>query len=82
MRLEAGEHVELGERQAVQAVEAHRVAGDHGVEPAAAPRPAGGGAELVAVLPQLLAELVEQLGRKRPAADARGVGLGDADDRW
>ena len=27
-----------------------------------------------------LAHLIEQLGRERPLADARGVGLGDADD--
>ena len=56
------------------------MAHDHGIEPAAAPRPSGGGAELVAVLLQLLAEVVEQLGRKRAAADARGVRLDDADD--
>ena len=81
MRLEAGEHVELGDRETVEAVEAHRVAGHHGVEPAAAARAAGGGAELLAVVLQLLAEVVEQLGRERPAADARRVRLGDADDR-
>ena len=51
----------------------------HGVEPAAAARAAGDGAELVAALAEPLADLVVQLGRERPGADARGVGLGDAE---
>ena len=49
-----------------------------GIEPAAAPFAAGGGAELLAARTELLTDVVEQLGRKRPGTDARGVGLGDA----
>ena len=44
---EAVEHVELGERDLGQRVEAHRVAQHHAVEPAGASAPAGDGAELV-----------------------------------
>ena len=71
----AVEHVELGQRQALDAAELDRLADQHGVEPAAAARAAGDGAELVAALAQALADLVEQLGRERPGADAGGVGL-------
>ena len=38
----------------------------------------GGGAEFLAALAQPLADVVGELGRERPAADARAVGLGDA----
>ena len=51
----------------------------HGVEPAAAPAPAGHRAELVADPRQVLAVFIEQLGRKRSRADPRGVGLHDAE---
>ena len=56
-----------------------RVADGDGVEPAAAARAAGGGAVLAAEVANALADVVVQLGGKRPAADARAVGLGDAD---
>ena len=49
------------------------------VEPAAAPRPAGGGAELAAHAVEHVGDL-GVLGRQRPFADARGVGLHHADD--
>ena len=55
-----------------------------GVEPAAAARAAGDGAALLAHGGQVVAHgarlVHRQLGRERPAADARGVGLGDAQD--
>ena len=76
---EAVEHVELGQRDAVDAVDLHRLADQHGIEPAAAARPAGDGAELAAALAEQPAGLVGQLGRERAGADARGVGLGDAE---
>ena len=50
MVVEAVEDVELGQGDGVDAGDLDRVAGGHGVEPAAAPRPAGGGAELGAAL--------------------------------
>ena len=46
----------------------------HGVEPAAAPRPAGGRAELAAHAVEHVGDL-RVLGRQRPFAHARGVGL-------
>ena len=49
-----GQHVELGERDAGHAIHAHGVAHADGVEPAAAARPAGGGAELRAFSSQSL----------------------------
>ena len=63
----------------VHAAELDRLADQHGVEPAAAARPAGDGAELVAALAQPLADRVDELGRERAGADARRVGLGDAE---
>ena len=74
------EHVELGEGQRVEPVHADGVAHDHGVEPPAAPRAAGGGAEFVPLLADLLLQLAADLGGQRPRAHARRVGLGDADD--
>src|SRR6185437_6026153 len=79
-RLDPVEHVELGDAQAGNAVQLDRALERRGVEPAGAPRPAGGGAELVAALAQALADAVGELGRERPAADARGIGLGNAQD--
>ena len=49
------------------------------VEPAAAPRPTRDGAELVPDAREMLAHLVEELGRERTRADARRVGLHDAE---
>src|SRR5207302_8574645 len=50
-----------------------------GVEPAGTARPASRRAELLAALAQQLADAVGELGGERAAADARGVGLGDAE---
>src|SRR6185437_1903416 len=75
--LPAGEHVELGEEEVRQTVDAGGVAGDDRVEPAAAAVPAGGDAALAADAAQCLAVLVEELGRERTGADARRVGLED-----
>src|SRR5580704_13516389 len=77
--LEAVEDVELGQSEAADAAGAHRLAHQHGVEPATAPRPAGDDAEFLAALAERLADLVELLGRKRPGADTGGVGLADAE---
>src|SRR4051794_9512113 len=77
--LEAVEDVELGQRDALDAAGPHGLAHQHGVEPAAAPRPSGDDAELLALGAERLADVVELLGRKRPLPDARGVGLADAE---
>ena len=74
------EHVELGQRHGVETVDAGGVASDHRVEPAAAPRPAGGRAVFVAARPDRLGDRARHLGGERPGADARRVGLAHADD--
>ena len=63
----------------VTAADRDRLAHQHGVEPAAAALAAGDGAELVAALAEPLADLIVLLGRERARADARGVGLDDAE---
>jgi len=57
------------------------MANHDGVEPTTAARAASGRAVLVAIAPQTIAELPDELRRKRPAADPRGVRLGDASER-
>ena len=76
--LHAVQHIQLGQRNAGDAVNLDGLAHQHGIKPATTPRPAGGGAELVAAFAQFLAHTVLQFGGKRPGANARGVGLGDA----
>ncbi len=77
--VEAVEDVELGQSDALDAAGADRLPHQHGVEPAAAARPAGDDAELLALGAERLADLVELLGRERPGADPRRVGLADAE---
>src|SRR6185312_5095952 len=77
--VEPVEHVELGQRDAVNPADAAGLAHQHRVEPAAAPRPAGDGAELAAALAEPLTGFVVELGRERTAADACRIGLGDAE---
>ena len=79
--VEPVEHVELGQRDAVDAADLDRLAHHHRVEPAAAARPAGDDAELAAAFAEGLADLVRQLGRERAAADPGRVGLGDAEHK-
>src|SRR5918911_3388316 len=75
--LEAVEHVELGERHPVNPGDAHGLAHEHGVEPAAAPLAPRHGAEFAAPLAEPLARVVGLLGRERALADARRIGFGD-----
>ncbi len=49
----------------------------HGIKPATAPCPTGGGADFIAFDRQMLAKLVKQLGRERPRTHPCGVGFGD-----
>ncbi len=76
----AAEHVELGDRERGQPVDPRGVLERDEVEPAGPTRAARGGAELAALLAQLLSGLVVELGGERPGADAGGVGLGHAPD--
>ncbi len=72
------EHIELGQRDAVDAGDLPRLAHEAGVEPAAAARPPRHRAELDPALADELARLVLELGGERPLPHPRGVGLGDA----
>src|SRR5258705_5811769 len=78
-RIEAIENVELGQRQPVDAAGPHRLAHQHGVEPAAAPLAPGIGAELAAALADPAAGLVVLFGRERALPDAGRIGLADAE---
>ena len=78
-RIELIEHIELGDRQAVEAVHLHGVAADHAVEPATAPASAGGGAVFSAAVAKVVIETALQFGRKGTLAHPGGVGLRHAD---
>ncbi len=64
----------------------HRATQAHRIQPAAATRAPGGGTKFVALARHVRADgivefiAVVELGGKRPGADARGIGLGDAED--
>src|SRR3546814_13348098 len=66
------EHVELGQRQPVDAADLHRLPYQDGIEPAAAARPARHHAELAAALAEKPADVVELLARER--SEERRVG--------
>src|SRR5690606_41434351 len=76
---EAGEHVELGEEEVGEAVDACRVAGHDRVEPAATAWSSGRDAVLRAHLAQVLAVGVEELGRERTGTYPGRVRLQDPD---
>src|SRR5947209_9684633 len=75
------EYVELGDGEARETVHAHGVAHHHGVEPAAATRPPGGGPEFAAQRPDALGELRLGFRRERPVPHAGRVGLHHAEHR-
>src|SRR5690606_23255389 len=77
-RVHAVEHVQLGDAQAGDAVDGDGALERDDVHPAAAARATGGGATFLAAVTQALADVVVQLGRERAAADAGGIGLGNA----
>src|SRR5581483_10977679 len=76
--VETIENVELGQRQAVYAAGANRLQHQHGIKPAATPRPPGNDTVFLAALAERLADLVELLGREGARADARRIGFADA----
>ena len=77
--VEPVEHVQLRQRDAVDAAHLHRLAHQAGVEPAAAAWPAGHCAELMAALAEKPADLIDLLGGEGPLTHAGGIGLGDAE---
>ena len=79
-RLEAVEHVELGQRDAGDARYRDRLPHEDRVEPAAAALAPGDGAEFMAALAKLLPGRIVELGREGARSDARRIGLGDAED--
>src|SRR3546814_2997325 len=64
----------------MDAVQFDRLAHQRGIEPAAAALTYGHHAEFTALLAEPLADAVDQLGGERPLADARGIGLEDAEN--
>ncbi len=80
--LDAGqpiEHVELGDGEAVDGIDLGGTLECHQVDPAAAARAPGAGTEFVAALAQHFAHLVIELGGERTTANARRIGLADAE---
>src|SRR5438128_5893351 len=75
------EHVELGDREAGEAVDAYRIAHHDGVEPAAATRPTCGRPVLVSQLANALGQRRRSLGGKRPIAHTGRVRLDDPEYR-
>src|SRR5579875_1532464 len=73
------EHIELGNDRGIQAVQLCDEAARHGIEPAAAPLPAGIGAVFVSTVTQRLPYAIEERRWHRPAAHARNIGFVDAD---
>src|SRR5690554_3785057 len=76
--LQAVEHIEFGDAQAVYAVDGHRALHGRAVEPAAAARAARDGAEFLAHFGQARTDVVVQFGGEWPRADTGGVSLCDA----
>src|SRR5262249_8251399 len=74
----AVEHVELREGDAVNACNLDRLPHQAGIEPAAAALAARVNPELLTALAELLAYLVGALGGEGARADARRIGLGEA----
>src|SRR5215469_15941345 len=77
-RVEAIQHIELGQRDAVYAAGDHRLTNENGIEPTAAALAPRDGAEFMASLAQLLAGGVFQFGWEGAFAHARGVTFDDA----
>src|SRR5579871_1933807 len=73
------QHVQLGDHQAIEAVDHCSVAQERHIEPAAAARTSSDGSILVAGLANLLSVGIVELRRKRTAANASDVCLRDAD---
>ena len=78
--IELIEHIQLGDGQAIQAVDLHRIAANHPVKPATAAPTARGGAVLAAAIAKVVREAALQLSGEGPLTDAGGVGLGNSDD--
>ena len=78
-RGEPRKHVELGEEDLRQAIQARRVPNEDGVEPSAPSLASRGGAELLPRLPQTLAVGTRILGGERSRSDPGHVGFRDAD---
>src|SRR5678816_1303339 len=75
---EAGKDIELSQRNAGHAVHSYSVTHAHGIEPAAAPRTAGGGAKLGAFAPEGFTLGSVEFRREWAAAHSRRIGLRDA----
>src|SRR5215510_14301940 len=78
--LETAQDIEFGQSDAGNAVHPDRMTQAHGIEPAAATRYSGGGAELKPFALERFSVRPVDLRRKRPAPYSRGICLGDPND--
>src|SRR5439155_9715935 len=76
-RLETREHVEFGQEQLGETVQARRVAQDDGIEPAAVALSPRVGSELLSAFAEALAVRTVVPRRERPRANPRDVGFRD-----
>src|SRR5216683_4683456 len=74
------EDIKLGDDERIDAVDHFGVAQFGKIEPAATARASGNGAKFFAALADFLGFKVGHFGGERAAANARGVGLGNAED--
>src|SRR5690606_29283036 len=77
-RLQAVEHIQLGQGDAVDAVDGDRLAYQHGVEPAATTGPAGVDPDFPTDGGEVLAHRVVEFAGEGSLTDPGGVGLHDA----
>src|SRR6185437_6437648 len=73
------QHVELGDRKVRESVDAHRVAHDYCVEPAAAPRTSGSRAKFIPELAHLRLKGLGEFRWQRPLSHTRRVRLDDSE---
>jgi hypothetical protein len=76
--IEAVENVELGERNPVDSTGGHGLTHQYGVKPAAAALSSRNRAEFRPGLSDAFSGFVSEFGRKWPLANARRIGLGNA----
>src|SRR5262245_454022 len=77
--LELAQDIQQHDGKRIDPADSGAVPGGDSIEPAAAPGTTGYGAVFPPHITNVLADVVVQFGRKGPTADARRIGLHDAD---
>src|SRR6516165_1999046 len=73
------QNIQFRQGQSVNSINADGLPHQNGIEPPAAARPSRDGTEFATALANGAADLVVLLGRERPSADTRGIGLADTE---